>query len=68
MARIADDASPAFDLIIVGGGIAGSATAAVMARQGWKVLLLEKTEQFVDRVRGEWIAPWRGRDEAPGAL
>ncbi len=49
---------PAYDLIIVGGGIAGSATAAVMARQGWSVLLLEKTEQFVDRVRGEWIAPW----------
>lgn len=46
------------DLIIVGGGIAGSATAAVMARQGWSVLLLERTERFEDRVRGEWIAPW----------
>jgi 2-polyprenyl-6-methoxyphenol hydroxylase-like FAD-dependent oxidoreductase len=48
----------AYDLIIVGGGIGGSALAAVMAREGRRVLLLERSEVFEDRVRGEWIAPW----------
>ncbi|HWA60652.1 MAG TPA: NAD(P)/FAD-dependent oxidoreductase [Caulobacteraceae bacterium] len=48
----------AWDLIVVGGGIAGSALAAVMSREGRRVLLLEQSEVFEDRVRGEWIAPW----------
>lgn len=47
-----------YDLAIVGGGIGGSALAAVMAREGYSVLLLEQSETYVDRVRGEWIAPW----------
>ncbi|QNE31387.1 NAD(P)-binding protein [Sphingomonas sp. NBWT7] len=47
-----------YDLIIVGGGIGGSALAAVMARAGRSVLLLEKTTVYEDKVRGEWIAPW----------
>ncbi|MDB5432873.1 MAG: monooxygenase FAD-binding [Caulobacter sp.] len=47
-----------YDLIIVGGGIAGSALATVMARAGKRVLLLEKSSVYEDRVRGEWIAPW----------
>lgn len=52
----------AYDLIIVGGGIGGSALATVMARAGSSVLLLEQSEAYEDRVRGEWIAPW-GVDE-----
>jgi len=51
-----------YDLIIVGGGIGGSALATVMARAGRSVLLLEQSEVYEDRVRGEWIAPW-GVDE-----
>lgn len=47
-----------YDLIVVGGGIGGSALAAVMARAGRRVLLLEKSTVYEDRVRGEWIAPW----------
>ena len=47
-----------YDLVIVGGGIGGSALAAVTARAGRNVLLLEKSEHYKDRVRGEWIAPW----------
>ena len=47
-----------YDLVIVGGGIGGSALATVMARAGRSVLLLEKSAQYEDRVRGEWIAPW----------
>ncbi len=46
------------DLAIVGGGIGGSALATVMARAGCSVLLLEQSQAYVDRVRGEWIAPW----------
>jgi 2-polyprenyl-6-methoxyphenol hydroxylase-like FAD-dependent oxidoreductase len=48
----------AYDLIIVGGGIGGSALATVMAQAGRLVLLLEQSEVYEDRVRGEWIAPW----------
>jgi 2-polyprenyl-6-methoxyphenol hydroxylase-like FAD-dependent oxidoreductase len=47
-----------YDLIIVGGGIGGSALATTMARAGRSVLLLEQSAVFEDRVRGEWIAPW----------
>jgi 2-polyprenyl-6-methoxyphenol hydroxylase-like FAD-dependent oxidoreductase len=46
------------DLVIVGGGIAGSAMGAIMARAGRKVLVLEAQAAYEDRVRGEWIAPW----------
>ena len=49
---------PPYDLIICGGGIGGSALAAVMASAGWSVLLLEGEAEYKDRVRGEWIAPW----------
>lgn len=47
-----------YDLAIIGGGIGGSALATVMARDGYAVLLLEQSEAYIDRVRGEWIAPW----------
>jgi 2-polyprenyl-6-methoxyphenol hydroxylase-like FAD-dependent oxidoreductase len=47
-----------YDLIIVGGGIGGGSLALVMAQAGRSVLLLEQSEVYEDRVRGEWIAPW----------
>jgi 2-polyprenyl-6-methoxyphenol hydroxylase-like FAD-dependent oxidoreductase len=47
-----------YDLVIIGGGIAGGALATVMARAGHSVLVLEKSEVYRDLVRGEWIAPW----------
>lgn len=47
-----------YDLVIVGGGVAGGAMGAVMARTGRSVLVLEQSAGFADRVRGEWIAPW----------
>ena len=46
------------DLAIVGAGIGGSALAVVMARAGYSVVLLEKTLEHRDVVRGEWLAPW----------
>ena len=50
-------ASP-FDIVIVGGGIAGSALAAVLAREGIAVAVLERDPVPVDRVRGEFMVPW----------
>jgi len=47
-----------FECVIVGGGIAGSALGGVLAGAGKRVLILERSEQFEDVVRGEWIAPW----------
>ncbi len=47
-----------FDVIIVGGGLAGSSTAAVLAQARLDVLVLEREAEFRDRVRGEWLAPW----------
>jgi 2-polyprenyl-6-methoxyphenol hydroxylase-like FAD-dependent oxidoreductase len=46
------------EVIIVGGGVGGSALAASLAGAGVDVLLLEQTDVYQDRVRGEWIAPW----------
>ena len=48
----------AFDVVIVGRGIAGSGLGTALARSGRSVLILEKTTEFADVVRGEWIAPW----------
>ena len=47
-----------FDLIVVGGGIAGSALARSLTLNGLKVLIVERERQFIDRVRGEAMAPW----------
>lgn len=51
-------AAPQFDLVSIGGGLAGSALARVMAERGYRVLVLERTTQFQDRVRGEATHPW----------
>jgi 2-polyprenyl-6-methoxyphenol hydroxylase-like FAD-dependent oxidoreductase len=48
----------AYDLAIVGGGLAGASLAACMSRSGARVLVLERSEQFRDRVRGEGMHPW----------
>lgn len=46
------------DVAIVGGGLAGSALAGALAGAGFRVQVLERTTEFEDRVRGEWMAPW----------
>ena len=51
-----------YDLVIIGGGIAGSALATVMARAGKAVLILEQTEAFSDIVRGEVMTQWGVRE------
>ena len=47
-----------YDLIVIGGGVAGSAVAATMAAAGARILVLESEVSFRDRVRGEAIMPW----------
>ncbi len=46
------------DVVIVGGGIAGGALAVQLARGGLGVTVLERSEQYRDRVRGEYMPPW----------
>ena len=46
------------DIVIVGGGIAGGALATVLAREGIAVAVLERDVVPIDRVRGEFMAPW----------
>lgn len=46
------------EVVIVGGGIGGSALASVLAREGITTTVLEKSTAHVDHVRGEWLAPW----------
>jgi 2-polyprenyl-6-methoxyphenol hydroxylase-like FAD-dependent oxidoreductase len=45
------------DVVLVGGGIAGSAAACVLARAGFAVHVLERQSEYQDNVRGEVLAP-----------
>jgi 2-polyprenyl-6-methoxyphenol hydroxylase-like FAD-dependent oxidoreductase len=49
-----------YDVVVLGGGIAGAATATVLARAGLSVVVVEPTTEYPDLVRGEWMAPWGG--------
>jgi menaquinone-9 beta-reductase len=46
------------EVVVVGGGIGGGALATALARAGIATLVLEKSVQHLDRVRGEWLSPW----------
>ncbi|MGD9604444.1 MAG: FAD-dependent oxidoreductase [Gammaproteobacteria bacterium] len=47
-----------YDMIIIGGGLGGSVLAKTLAEDGARVLLLERDQQFRDRVRGEGMHAW----------
>lgn len=50
------------DVLIVGGGIAGSGLAIVLARAGIDVAVVERTSRFIDRIRGEFVHAWGVRE------
>ena len=47
-----------YDLIIVGGGLAGSSLAIALAPLGVRILIVEQQNPFRDRIRGEVLMPW----------
>jgi 2-polyprenyl-6-methoxyphenol hydroxylase-like FAD-dependent oxidoreductase len=47
-----------FDIVTIGGGLAASSLAKAMAENGSRVLVLEREQEFKDRVRGEALLPW----------
>ena len=46
------------DVLIIGGGVAGSAMASSLANKGYRVTLLEKSENPQDTARGDHIQPY----------
>jgi 2-polyprenyl-6-methoxyphenol hydroxylase-like FAD-dependent oxidoreductase len=46
------------EVAIVGGGVAGSTLAVVLARVGIDVAVVEREARFRDRVRGDCLFPW----------
>ena len=56
------DAVERHDVVIVGSGIAGSVLAFALARSGLDVLVLEQSETYPDRVRGEILLQWGAKE------
>jgi len=46
------------DVVVVGGGIGGASLAYALAKEGLGVTVLEASEEFADRVRGESMQVW----------
>ena len=47
-----------YDIVTIGGGLAGSALAKSGAERGYRVLVVERATEFKDRIRGEQLASW----------
>ena len=61
--------SPSFDLVVVGGGLAGCAAAISAARRGLSVLLAEREATLGGAPVGNLVLPfmpWRTKDPATG--
>ena len=51
-----------YDIIIVGGGIAGSSLGIAARRLNLRVLIVEAEREFRDRIRGEGLHSWGVRE------
>ena len=47
-----------YDLITIGGEIAGATLGRALTSHGARVLIVERESRFRDRVRGETVRPW----------
>jgi 2-polyprenyl-6-methoxyphenol hydroxylase-like FAD-dependent oxidoreductase len=47
-----------FDVVTIGGGLAGATLGKALAERGLRVLVVEREREFKDRVRGEQMQPW----------
>jgi flavin-dependent dehydrogenase len=47
----------AYDIAILGGGLAGSSLAATLSRQGWRVVVIERRHLPQHKVCGEFLSP-----------
>ncbi len=47
-----------YDVLTVGGGLGGATLAKSLTERGARVLVIEQTREFKDRVRGEAMQPW----------
>jgi len=56
--RLSNGAGADYDLIIVGGGLAGASLAIALAGRGSRILIVEQHDEFRDRIRGEVLMPW----------
>ena len=55
---VISDFRASYDLLIIGGGLAGASLGRSMALAGANVLIIEKETEFRDRIRGEVLLPW----------
>lgn len=57
MIQLRDHCPSAYDAIIIGGGLAGSTLACLLAEKNWSVLLLEKSSFPRNKPCGEFLSP-----------
>src|SRR5260370_41360971 len=56
--RSGEDMADVADVVVVGGGIGGASLAFALASEGLGVAVLEASEEYQDRVRGESMHAW----------